>query len=634
MTDPGAGPKRKIPPAPRSPAVGAAAETIIRSGVPASGGLASGPAHLAGPVEETAAEDRVLRAGEETREVRRFRLAVRRSLDEINALRECLLGDPSDPGLKILDAHRMLLDDQEFQQRIIEGIRVRRRPATTALREVVNEVIRPLEAAGSEYFRARSADLADIRRRVARHLEGTPATARPVPPGAVVVAAELSPSEATSFDPEVVRALVTDHGGPTSHAAILARSRGLPAVVGLVDFSSHVHEGDRVLVDGHRGVVVLRPGPEELRDFEARRRREVRRVRLRGERGAGPAVTLDGHPVTLLANIETAADAPNVVRTEAQGIGLYRTEYFYLLGPHLPDEEGQYRAYRKVVQALKPRPVVIRTLDAGGDKFAAYLGTPREMNPFLGVRGIRFSLGHPDIFRVQLRAILRASAHGDVRLLYPMVSSVEEVRCANAMADEAAADLRREGIAIAARVDRGVMIEVPAAVGIADFLAREADFFSIGSNDLIQYMLAVDRSNEKLASMYDPFHPAVLRALSYTIDVARRAGIPVSSCGEMSGSPAGAAVLLGLGCSMLSMSPFQLDEVKNLVRQVSLVDLRRLAEEALRKATTEEVHAAVGAALGHLIDTNGNRSAPPKGGAAPHGGTPGGRGFRPEGARR
>ncbi len=618
----------------------AANQTIIRSGVAASGGLASGSVHLVFPTEEAVIEEHTLPAGEEAREARRFRLAVRRSLDEITALRECLIGDPADPGLKVLDAHRMLLDDQEFQHHVIEVIRGRRCPATVALREVINEVIRPLEAAGSEYFRARSADLADIRRRIMRHLEGTPSTARPVPPGAVVVAAELSPSETTSFDPELVRALVTDHGGPTSHAAILARSRGIPAVVGLVDFSAHAREGDRVLVDGHRGLVVLRPGPEERRDFDVRRRQEARRIRLRAERGAGPAVTLDGHPVTLLANIETAADAPNVLRSAAQGIGLYRTEYFYLLGPHLPDEEGQYRAYRKVVQALKPRPVVIRTLDAGGDKFAAYLGTPREMNPFLGVRGIRFSLGHPDIFRTQLRAILRASAHGSVQLLYPMVSSIDEVRTANALVDEITAELRGEGIAVAPRVPRGVMIEVPAAVGISDLLAREADFFSIGSNDLIQYMLAVDRSNEKLAGLYDPFHPAVLRALSYTIDVARRAGIPVSSCGEMSGSPAGAAVLLGLGCTALSMSPFQLEEVKNLVRSVSLVDLRRLAEEVLRKATAEEVRTTVRHALGDLIDANGDRVVPSAGGASGKGGAPaagagaGGRGVGPEGAPR
>jgi phosphoenolpyruvate-protein phosphotransferase (PTS system enzyme I) len=605
----------------RGPGERAAVATIVRSGVPASGGLASGPVHLVVPAEEPVVKDRTLAPGEDAREVRRFRLAVRRSLDEINALRECVLGDPSDQGLQILDAHRMLLDDQEFQQQVIEGIRTRRRPAALALSEVLNEVIQRLESAGSEYFRARSADLADIRRRVLRHLEGTPATARPVPAGAVVVAVELSPSETTSFDPEVVRAVVTDHGGPTSHAAILARSRGIPAVVGLIDFSAHAREGDRVLVDGHRGTVVLRPGPDELRDFEARRRHEARRLRLRDERGAGPAVTLDGHPVKLLANIETADDAPHVVRTEVEGIGLYRTEYFFLHGSHLPDEEGQYRAYKKVVQALKPRPVVIRTLDAGGDKFAAYLGTQRELNPFLGMRGIRFSLMHPDIFRIQLRAILRASAHGEVRLLYPMISSVEEVRAANALADEAAAELRREGVAVAPRVERGVMIEVPAAVGISDLLARETDFFSIGSNDLIQYTLAVDRSNEKLASMYDPFHPAVLRSLSYTIDVAHRAGIPISSCGEMSGSPAGAAVLLGLGCNALSMSVFQIEEVKNLVRQVSLVDLRRLAEELLRKATTEEIHAAVRAAIGHLIETGSDR--PGSGGR-----TPGGEGAR------
>jgi len=289
-------------------------------------------------------------------------------------------------------------------------------------------------------------------------------------------------------------------------------------------------------------------------------------------------------------------------------VGLYRTEFFYLKGRTLPDEEGQYRAYRGIVQRLKPRPVTIRTLDAGGDKFADFLGAARENNPFLGLRGIRFSLAHPDAFRTQIRAILRASAHGRARILFPMISSIEEIRAANRLVDESLRELQAEGVPTAARVERGAMIEVPAAVTLADLLAREVDFFSIGSNDLIQYTLAVDRENEKLAYLYDPFHPAVLRALSATIDAANRARIPVSSCGEMSGSPYGAAVLIGLGCIDLSMSSYQLALVRDLVRRVSMVDLRRLADTLLRLATVREVHAALEEALSGLVENGGGHS--------------------------
>lgn len=599
----GEGPRRSPGPAARPAAI---SEMIRRKGVPASGGLAAGPAHLVRPVEEREVPDQELSASQVGPEVRHFRLAVRRSLDEIDALRECLLGDPQDPGLKILDAHRMLLADPDFLRRILHEIRERRRPAGAALREVLGEIILTLEAARSEYFRARSADLLDVRRRVLKHLEGEAQTAAPIPAGSVVVAVELAPSETASFDPEFVAGLVTDHGGPTSHAAILARSRGIPSVVGLVDLAAHVHEGDRILIDGDRGIVTVRPGRAEMAEFMVRRREAVRRDRARARALTEPAVTLDGHPFELLANIETAEDAPLAVRVGAQGVGLYRTEFFYLKGSHLPDEDGQYRAYRRVVQAMRPRPVTIRTLDAGGDKFAAYLGTTRETNPFLGVRGIRFSLGHPDIFRTQLRAVLRAAAVGPVQILFPMICSIDEVRAANEMVDEAAAELRREGVAVPARVPRGVMIEVPAAVALADHLAREVEFFSIGSNDLIQYTLAVDRANERLASLYDPFHPAVLRALAATIDAANRAGIRVSSCGEMSGQPAGAAVLLGLGCSSLSMGAFQIAEVKNALRRVRLVDLRRLLAEILRLATTREVRAAVEEALGGMLGLGGN----------------------------
>lgn len=573
-------------------------KTLIKKGVPASGGLASGPAHLVLPRADAAVEDRELEPQEVRAEIRRFRLAIRRSLDEIQALQECLLGDEDDPGLKILDVHRMLLDDQEFQTGVVRDIRAERRPAAVIMGRAFAQMIGMLEAAGSEYFRARTADFHDVRRRILRHLVGGEQRSGPVPPGSIVVSPELSPSETTSFDPESVRALVTDHGGPTSHAAILARSRGIPAVVGLGDLASSVRDGDEILVDGFRGLVVIRPGPEQISDFEQRRKVAQRRARQMARQDSGPAVTQDGHPIVLQANIEVPGDLDNILKIGAQGIGLYRTEFFYLNRRVFPDEEEQFRAYRGIALKMRPRPVTVRTLDAGGDKFANYIGTSRESNPFLGLRGIRFSLGHPDLFRTQVRAILRASAHGNVRILLPMISSLEEVREANRIVDEVWGELRQEGKPMAERVPRGVMIEVPAAVALSDLLAREVDFFSIGSNDLIQYTLAVDRENEKIAYLYSPYHPAVVRSLAYTIDAANRARIPVSSCGEMSGSAYGAAVLIGLGCTSLSMSPFQLREVREMVRRVHLVDLRRLAEEILLKGTVEEVTGVLRAFLG------------------------------------
>ncbi len=578
---------------------------IRARGVPAADGLASGRAHKMSPAVESTEEDRPLAPGEEKSEARRLRAAIRRSLDEIQALRECMLSDPDDPGLKILDVQRMLLDDQDFQKKVLDQIRLKQKTAASALAAVFRETVAPLESAGSEYFRARAADLLDVKRRILKHLEGSEATVRPIPRGSIVVASEISPSETTSFDPEMVCGVITDHGGPTSHAAILARSRGIPAVVGLGNVAGHVREGDLILVDGYRGTVIARPGPSELKDFEKLRRREARRTRRMAERDAGPAVTVDGHPITLLANMESEEDAAKILEAGAQGVGLFRTEFFYLKGRNLPDEEEQYRVYRKIAHRFRPSPVTIRTLDAGGDKFASFLGTRKENNPFLGLRGIRFSLSHPEIFRTQVRAVLRASAHGHVRILFPMISCCEEVDAALRTVDEAARELRKEGRPMADRIERGIMIEVPAAVTLADLLAQQVDFFSIGSNDLIQYTLAVDRGNEKLAYLYDPLHPAVLRALAHTVSAANRARIQVSSCGEMSGSPYGAAVLIGLGCTHLSMSPFQIREVKDLVRRVALVDLRRLAEEALRQATVEAVRSTLHASLGALLDRNG-----------------------------
>lgn len=570
-------------------------ETRYR-GVPASPGLAEGPAHVVVQDEEPA-EERTVAGGAVRLEVRRFRVAVRRARDEISALKECLIVDPEDPGTEILDAHMMLLEDPEVLGEITRLIETEKLAAESAVRRVLRGLSHQLESAGTDFLRSRAIDLRDVKRRILRHLgvEGKPQRFPNHP--VVLIARDLPPSETAAFDRERILAFITDHGGPTSHVAILARSRGIPAVVGTGDLSANVHEGDRVQVDGYTGEIVLRPGAAEARRFQVRRAEREKRVRDVETVAGKPAMTLDGREIVLLANIETPEDAGVALDAGAEGVGLYRTEFFFMREPRLPDEETQARVYRQVVRRMRGRPVTIRTMDLGGDKLASYLGTSREDNPFLGLRGIRFSLAHPDIFRLQVRAILRASAIGKVKIMLPMVSSVDELRAARRVIGECVSELRDEGVPIAETVPLGVMIEIPAAVAIADLLAREADFFSIGSNDLIQYSLAVDRGNEKIAHLYDPFHPAVLRLLRETILAAREAGIPVSSCGEMSGNTLGALVLAGLGCSQLSVSPYRLPIVKRLVRSVRLTGIESLALAALASPTSMEVKALLESGL-------------------------------------
>jgi phosphotransferase system enzyme I (PtsI) len=385
----------------------------------------------------------------------------------------------------------------------------------------------------------------------------------------------------------------TDLGGRTSHTAIMARARGIPAVVGLREAMSLAREGATALIDGTRGVAVFDPDPETLEEHlrKQKRYRELAAnlASLKDQR----CVTLDGRAVELGANLEVPEELPGILENGADGIGLYRTEFFYLSRQTLPTEEVQYTTYRSIVEAMRPHPVTIRTLDVGGDKFASYLGTPVERNPFLGMRGLRFSLRHEEIFRTQVRAILRAAVHGNVRVMFPMVIGLEDFRKARAIVNGVRRQMLVEGTAMADRVSLGVMIETPASVFAIDLLAREADFVSIGTNDLIQYTLAVDRGNESIAELYEPLHPAVLRAIRTVVEAGQRFGIRVGICGEMAGEPLYAVLLLGLGLTEMSVSPYLVPEIKTILRASTYDEAVTLAQRCLGLATPSEVRTVV-----------------------------------------
>jgi len=417
----------------------------------------------------------------------------------------------------------------------------------------------------------------------------------------VVVAHDLSPSETALMHKKHVLAFVTDIGGRTGHTAIMAKSLEIPAVVGVEVATKRIHKGDLVVIDGVRGEVVIDPDPETLHKYEVEQRRlqEIDRqlLPLRDL----PAETLDGHRIVLAANIEVPDEILSVLAHGAAGIGLYRTEFFYLNRTDLPSEEEQFQAYKSVAERMGSQPVIIRTVDLGGDKFLSPLELPSEMNPFMGWRAIRFCLARPDIFRVQLRAILRASAYGNLKLMFPMISGIDELRRANEILREVKTELVREGLPFSSTMEVGAMIEVPSAALTCDLLAKEAQFFSIGTNDLIQYSLAVDRMNEKIAYLYEPTHPAIIRLIKHIIEAGHQAGLWVGMCGEMAGEPALALLLLGMGLDEFSASPVQVPLVKKVVRSVEYRLAQSIAQEALTLKTSKEVENFLTAHLRQLL---------------------------------
>ena len=558
-------------------------------GIPASPGIAFGEAFVVNVEEQPVTEERIA-ADRVEAEIDRFMAALAETETELGNLHKALEDEMGEEHGKILDTHRMILADEIMRGDTIRAIRERRVTAAYALHLTLDKVLTTFASIKDEFLRERAADIRDVRRRLLHNLlgqkiEGLSALRKK----AIVVARDLTPSDTASIDKRYCLAFVTDSGGGTSHAAILARSAGIPAVVGLNDLSRHAKPYDQLIVDGITGTVILNPTPESVdmyREVQARYRELDRELLTLRDY---PAVTLDGHTIELSANIEVPDEVDDALGHGARGVGLFRTEYFFITRATLPSEEEQYRYYASVVKRMPSDPVIIRTLDVGGDKIARWVGDIKEANPFMGWRGIRFTLARTDIFRTQLRAVFRAAAHGNVKVMFPMISVLDEVRLAREICEEVKEDLKRERYQIGETAEIGIMIETPAAVAIADHLAREVDFFSIGTNDLVQYALAVDRGNTKVSYLYDAMHPGILRLLRDTVAAARKHKIWVGVCGEMPSSIQGALVLLGLGLDEFSASPYLIPTIKKIVRSVTYDETRSLARKALGMSTAREV---------------------------------------------
>ena len=558
-------------------------------GIPVSPGVAIGKAYVIHSEVSFNIPVRNILPDEISKEIARFEDALTRTRAEILGIRKKISNQIGRESSDIFNAHLMILEDRTLIEDVIALIKEKNVGCECAFAAVIQRYFKAFSQINDEYLRERVADIRDVGRRLLHNLYGQQGSGAQLEGKGIVFAHDLSPSDTATMDKNKVLAFVTEIGGPTSHTAILGRSMEIPAVVGLDGVTAKVKSGDMVIVDGTHGVIIVNPDERTIEEFTQEGKRfSLFNTELDKLRDL-PAETTDGHKISLAANIEFHDEIPSVISHGADGIGLYRTEYFYMNRSDLPTEEEQYRAYRQVAEKMAPRPVIIRTLDLGGDKFASALDVPNEMNPFLGWRAIRFCLTRVDIFKIQLRAILRASVHGNLRVMYPMISNVEELKRANEILEECRQELKKEGLAFDANMETGAMIEIPSAAITSDILAKEVNFFSIGTNDLIQYSLAVDRVNEKIAYLYEPTHPAILKLIKLVVENGHKQKRWVGSCGEMSGDPAIAILLVGLEIDEISTSPVVLPKVKKAIRSVSFTEAKKIAQKALEFSTGFEV---------------------------------------------
>lgn len=522
-------------------------------------------------------------------EIGKFATAMASTLKQLDTIRKKALDEMGPEEAAIFEAHMQIAQDPSLSDGIkslVESSHMNVVAATAQTIETFANIFLGMEDA---YMRERGADIKDIGDRLMRNMLGmNPRGLSHISGEVILVAHDLAPSDTTSLDKAVVKGIVTAAGGPTSHAAIMARTLEIPAVMGVGDIESFA-DGDKAVVLGTDGIVEINPSDADWTEYTNQAlafQEELKRLR---ESANLEATTIDGHHVELFGNIGKAKDAKHALTMGAQGIGLYRTEFLYMENDELPAEEIQFEEYKKVAQDMKGQPVIIRTMDIGGDKELKCLDLPSEMNPFLGYRAIRISLNRPDIFKVQLRALLRASAFGDIHIMYPMIASVEEVKQANAMLDECKEELAAEGKDFNKDIKVGIMIEVPAAAVISPILAKYVDFFSIGTNDLCQYTLAVDRMNEAIGSLYQPLHPGVLRLIKHVIDASHEQGKFTGMCGELASDPVATMILLGLGLDEFSMTASSIPLIKNILRSVSKTECEEVANKALTMDTAEEI---------------------------------------------
>jgi phosphotransferase system enzyme I (PtsI) len=564
-------------------------ERVYR-GIPVSPGIAQGKVHVVNRAKSAIPEYEVPEP-ELAQQIARFQQALVHTREQILEVQNKVSKALNAKDASIFDAHLLVLEDPTLIDEVTCIVNSRKVNVEAAFQEFADKYAATLSQIDDAYLRERAADIRDLTSRIMANLLGhTPhADLQDIHEPCIVLSEDFTPSEIASADRKVILAFATDAGSKTSHTAIMARSLQVPAVVGLKDVSRKIKSGTAVLLDGYTGSIIVNPTDQTMFEYGQMIRRQASiEDKLREIKGL-PAVTLDGKKIMLSANIEQASDGTAVKTFGAEGVGLFRTEYLFLNRESLPTEEEQYQSYKRVASELKPDPVIIRTLDLGGDKFLTHLQIPPEMNPFLGWRAIRFCLEEKAVFRAQLRAILRASAEGNIKIMYPMISGYCELEKANALVEEYKAELRAEKVAFDENIEIGAMIEIPSAAVSSDSLAKRVKFFSLGTNDLIQYSLAVDRLNERIAHLYEPTHPAVLRLIKMTVESAERHGIWCGVCGEMAGEPTLVPLLIGLGVNELSTAPACLPRIKFLIRRLKLTEARELADFALNCESSKEI---------------------------------------------
>ena len=567
------------------------------TGIPASPGIVFGKA-LVLKEEKIVLDTQKISEDQVEAEVARFYAGREAAVEQLNSIHQRALKSLGEEKAAIFEGHLMILEDEELEEEIIDYLRSNKVNASVAASKIIDQQVEMLSEIDDEYLKERAGDIRDIGNRLIKNILGMHIVdLGDITEESILVAYDLTPSETAQLNLEKVLGFITDIGGRTSHTSIMARSLELPAIVGTNDVTARVNTGDYLILDAVNNRVYVNPTQaeiDELKTLEAKLAEEKAELAKLKDL---PAVTLDGHKVEVVANIGTIRDCEGAHRNGAEGVGLYRTEFLFMDRDQLPSEEEQFIAYKEVVEAMEGRLVVLRTMDIGGDKELPYLNLPKEMNPFLGWRAVRIALDRREILHAQLRAVLRASAFGKLAVMFPMIISVEEIRELKSVLETLKAELRAEGKAFDENIQVGVMVETPSAAVNAKFLAKEVDFFSIGTNDLTQYTLAVDRGNELISHLYNPMSPSVLGLIKQVIDASHAEGKWTGMCGELAGDERATLLLLGMGLDEFSMSAISVPRIKKLIRHVNYQEVKALADEALQKPTSAEIEQLIQAFL-------------------------------------